>query len=278
MAEAGLRCGLKGFRTGVPWRARRRAHARRQSFGDGKGRRHRMEEGRAFRRNHDRGASPRHERRDDAVGDRHHVEPHGDGVVHKLYRRARVGLHADGEEGVPLSRLAQGVRSGSARTIEQPHRTAGQTIDIGEMTGDRIARAIAEHMDAPGSGERRRDGGHRIERVGPAERRHMPLERLRQVEGEHAVAALAAARDQRLGPAGEFRLAAPQPLRIEGAQAVIALQAHALRQPRHRGRRHAGALRLLAHGKKRHVARVVEHPLRRRAKLARHRPVGFQQA
>jgi hypothetical protein len=39
-----------------------------------------------------------------------------------------------------------------------------------------------------------------------------------------------------------------------------------------------GALGLFAHGKKRHVARVVEHPLRRRAKLTRHGVIGFQQA
>ena len=88
----------------------------------------------------------------------------------------------------------------------------------------------------------------------------MPAERREDILHKRAVTFAFAPVQQFLStPPKAFRTSADR-IRIKLPHVLVALKTQALRQPRHRRRRNAGAARLLARGQERNFSRVIDHP------------------
>lgn len=248
-----------------------RHQAREQQLDQRQRGQHRMEEGYRFGAEAQRVARLARERRDDAVGERDHGDAAGRGGVHGVHRRRGVGRLADRHQRVSALEGVGLVEDRAADSVEQ-HPVAGdEVVRVAELEGHGKARAHAEESHAAGA----------------RDRRHRRFDLRMGVQGEDGLHVLDLGAGDRLRQAAEARSfrgrlqsgrapaeierAARHRLLERPAQRRVVLVAEGPGQPHHRGRRHAGAPGLLAHGKQSHFARVVSDPARGALQLGRER-------
>ena len=205
------------------------------------------------------------------VGERHHRHALLGGVARAFDGGAGVGLDAGGQHDVALAGIADGVEADAAGIVQHHRLVAQERQHVVEVPGDAVAGAQAEAIDAPCLVQAARGVGQAVERRRLGQPRDLAAEGQRHVGRQCPLAAQLLDLHLHARLAGEAQGAVAYRAGIKRAHLVIAFESEPLGQPGHGRGRHAGAPRLLAHGKQRHVVRAVEHVARRGLQLRRER-------